>query len=69
MAFCKKCGYLRGSKSSCQFYKEDYCNPCRFPKKYYDCELVKIGNQKIIDNWKPSEPNGTDDSKTYHEDI
>ncbi len=54
MAFCKKCGYLRGSRPSCEYYNKDYCTPCKHPDKYFDCELVKIGNQIKLDNSKPS---------------
>ncbi len=35
----------------CEFYNIKYCPPC--PEHYYDCDLVKIGNQIKIDKWKP----------------
>ncbi|KKK93303.1 hypothetical protein LCGC14_2694250, partial [marine sediment metagenome] len=36
----------------CEFYNKKYCPPC--PEHYYDCDLVKIGNQIKIDKWKPN---------------
>lgn len=41
--------------SKCEFYNKDYCIPCKSPEKFYECEMVKIGNQIKIDKWQPKE--------------
>ena len=41
--------------SCCEFYNEKYCTPCKSPVKYYECDMVKIGNQIKIDKWKPND--------------
>ena len=50
-AYCKDgkwCYETTDSKPpSCEFYKKEYCPPC--PDNYYDCDLVKIGNQIRLD--------------------
>jgi len=41
--------FIEGEGYSCEFYNKDYCEPCRSPKEFYKCEMVKIGNQIKID--------------------
>jgi len=41
--------------SKCEFYNKDYCIPCKSPEKFYECDLVKIGNQIKLDKWKPED--------------
>jgi len=68
--FMNKLGEISDSKSSkCEFYNKNYCIPCRSPEKFYECEMVKIGNQIKINKWKPSEHEDTvwSEEGAFHE--
>lgn len=34
----------------CKFYNKDYCEPCKSPTDFNECDLVKIGNQITVNN-------------------
>jgi len=36
---------------TCKFYKEEFCEPCKSPANFNECDLVKIGNQIIFDKF------------------
>jgi len=38
-------------KNECKFYHKDYCEPCTSPDDFKECDLVKIGNQIIVDKF------------------
>lgn len=38
-------------KSKCKFYHPDFCEPCKSPDDFKKCDLVKIGNQIIVDKF------------------
>lgn len=40
----------------CRFYKEENCEPCKSPNDFNECDLVKIGNQIILDKFVESIP-------------
>ncbi|GAI08423.1 unnamed protein product, partial [marine sediment metagenome] len=35
----------------CKFYNPDFCEPCKSPNNFNECDLVKIGNQIIVDKF------------------
>lgn len=54
IAFTDKPLYPKETPSNCEFYNKDYYIPCKSPDKFYECEMIKIGNQIKLNKATPS---------------
>lgn len=47
----KDCEGYEPNPKMCKFYHPDFCVPCKSPTDFKECDLVKIGNQIIVDKF------------------